>query len=92
VAADVVAHYVNVWNGGVSNPPATSAFGGPVLIIGGGADAFVTDQVANAVSSRFADADVKVIERAGHWVHFEYPGAVAAMILDFADATARVAS
>jgi esterase len=92
VAADVVSHYVNVWNGGVSNPPATSAFGGPVLIIGGGADAFVTDQVVNAVSSRFADADVKVIERGGHWVHFEYPGAVAAMILDFADATAGVAS
>jgi esterase len=92
VAADVVSHYVNVWNGGVSNPPATSAFGGPVLIIGGGADAFVTHQVVNAVSSRFADADVKVIERGGHWVHFEYPGAVAAMILDFADATAGVAS
>src|ERR1700758_1047 len=92
VAADVVSHYVNVGNGGLTTPPATSAFGGPVLIIGGGADAFVTDQVVNAVSSRFADADVKVIDRAGHWVHFEYPGAVAAMILDFADATAGVAS
>jgi pimeloyl-ACP methyl ester carboxylesterase len=91
VAADVVSHYVNVWNAGVSNPPATSAFGGPVLIIGGGADAFVTEQVINAVSSRFADADTKVIEKGGHWVHFEYPGAVAAMILDFADAIARVA-
>jgi pimeloyl-ACP methyl ester carboxylesterase len=92
VAADVVSHYVNVWNAGVSNPPATSAFGGPVLIIGGGADAFVTEQVINAVSSRFADADAKVIEKGGHWVHFEYPGAVAAMILDFADAIAGVAS
>jgi len=92
VAADVVSHYVNVWNGGVSDPPAMSAFEGPVLIIGGGADAFVTGQVVNAVSSRFSDADVKVIERAGHWVHFEHPGALAAMILDFADATAGVAS
>ena len=92
VAADVVSHYVNVWNSGVSNPPATSAYGGPVLVIGGGADAFVTEQVVNAVSPRFADADVKVIEKGGHWVHFEYPGAVAAMILDFADAIAGVAS
>jgi esterase len=92
VAADVVSHYVDVWNGGVSNPPAMSVFGGPVLIIRGGADAFVTEQVVNAVSPRFVDADVKVIEKAGHWVHFEYPGAVAAMILDFADATAGVAS
>jgi esterase len=92
VAADVVSHYVDVWNAGVSNPAATSAFGGPVLIIGGGADAFVTEQVVIAVSSRFADADVKVIKKGGHWVHFEYPGAVAAMILDFADAIAGVES
>jgi len=90
VAADVVSHYVDVWNGGVSNAPATSAFNGPVLIIRGSADGFVTEQVVNAVSPRFAEADVKVIERGGHWVHFEYPGAVAAMILDFADATAGV--
>jgi esterase len=63
-----------------------------VLIIRGGADAFVTEQVVDAVSSRFADADVKVIGKGGHWVHFEYSGSVAAMILDFADATAGVAS
>jgi pimeloyl-ACP methyl ester carboxylesterase len=92
VAADVVSHYVNVWNTGMSNAPAASAFNGPVLIIRGGADAFVTEQVVNAISPRFVDADVKVIEKAGHWVHFEYPGAVAAMILDFADAIARMAS
>jgi pimeloyl-ACP methyl ester carboxylesterase len=92
VAADVVSHYVGVWNAGLSNPPATSAFSGPVLIVRGGADAFVTEQVVSAISPRFADADVKVIEKGGHWVHFEYPGAVAAMILDFADATAGVAS
>jgi esterase len=89
-AADVVSHYVNVWNDGVSNAPATSAFGGPVLIIRGGADAFVTAQLVNTVSPRFVEADVKVIEWAGHWVHFEYPGTVAAMILDFTDAIAGV--
>jgi pimeloyl-ACP methyl ester carboxylesterase len=88
VAADVVSHYVDVWNDGVSDAPATSAFGGPVLIIRGGADAFVTEQLVNTVSPRFVDADVKVIESGGHWVHFEYPGAVAAMILDFSDAIA----
>jgi esterase len=91
VAADVVAHYVDVWNDGAGNAPATSAFGGPVLIIRGGADAFVTEQLVDTVSPRFVDADVKAIERGGHWVHFEYPGAVAAMILDFTDAIARVA-
>ena len=90
VAADVVSHYVDVWNAGMSNPPAPSAFGGPVLIVRGGADAFVTEQLVNAVSPRFVEADVKAIDRAGHWVHFEYPGAVAAMILDFSDAIAGV--
>jgi len=90
VAADVVSHYVNVWNAGMSNTAATSAFSGPVLIIRGGEDAFVTEQLVNAVSPRFVEADVKVIDRSGHWVHFEYPGTVAAMILDFADAIAAV--
>jgi esterase len=92
VAADVVSRYVDVWNAGMSDQPATSAFGGPVLIIRGGADAFVTEQLVNTVSPRFVEADVKVIEKGGHWVHFEYPGAVAAMILDFADAIAGVAA
>ena len=91
VAVDVVSHYVDVWNDGAGNAPATSAFGGPVLIIRGGADAFVTEQLVNTVSQRFLEADVEVVERGGHWVHVEYPGAVAAMILDFADAITRVA-
>ncbi len=90
-AADVVSHYVDVWNDGISNAPGKSAFDGPVLIIRGGADAFVTEQLVNTVSPRFVEADVKVIERGGHWVHAEYPGAVAAMILDFTDAIAGVA-
>jgi pimeloyl-ACP methyl ester carboxylesterase len=33
---------------------------------------------------------VKVIDRGGHWVHVECPGAVATMILDFTDAIAGV--
>jgi esterase len=92
VAADVTAHYVDVWNSGVRNAPATSAFGGPVLIIRGGADGFVTRQLVDAISPRFAEADVNVIDKGGHWVHVEYPGSVASMILDFVDAVAEVAS
>jgi pimeloyl-ACP methyl ester carboxylesterase len=88
VVADVIAHYVDVWNNGVRNAPATSAFGGPVLIIRGGADGFVTEQLVDAISARFVEPDVTVIEEAGHWLHVEYPGSVAAMILDFTDAVA----
>ena len=91
VAADVVSHYVDVWNAGISNPPAMSAFSGPVLIIAGGADAFVTEQLVDAVNARFRHVEVKVIDKGGHWVHVEYPGIVATMVLDFADAIAGVA-
>lgn len=86
VAADVTAHYVEVWNNGVRNTPATSAFGSPVLIIRGGADGFVTQQLVDAISQRFVEPEVHVIDKGGHWVHVEYPGSVATMILDFADA------
>jgi hypothetical protein len=72
----------------MGHQPAASAFNGPVLIIRGGADTFVTEQLVNAVSPRFAEADVKVIDTGGHWVHLEYPGVVAAMILDFSDTIA----
>jgi pimeloyl-ACP methyl ester carboxylesterase len=85
VAADVVSHYVDVWNNGVSNVPSTSEFGGPALIIRGGADAFVTEQLVDEISPRFVHAEVKVIDKGGHWVHVEYPWAVAAMVLDFTD-------
>jgi esterase len=90
VAADVTAHYVDVWNNGVRNAPARSAFGGPVLIIRGGADGFVTKQLVDAISPRFVDPDMNVIDKGGHWIHVEYPGSVATMILDFSDAIVGV--
>jgi pimeloyl-ACP methyl ester carboxylesterase len=92
VAADVTAHYVDVWNNGVHNAPATSAFGGPVLIIRGGADGFVTQELVDAISPRFVEPDMNVIEKGGHWVHVECPGSVATMILDFTDAIVGVTS
>jgi pimeloyl-ACP methyl ester carboxylesterase len=85
VAAHVVSHYVDVWNDGLSNAPTNSAYFGPVLIVRGGADAFVTEQLVDEISPRFLHAEVKVIDKGGHWVHVEYPWAVAAMVLDFTD-------
>ena len=90
VAAEVVSHYVDVWNHGLSDTPTDSAFGGPVLIIRGGADGFVNEQLVSEVSSRFVQADVNVIDKGGHWVHVEHPGAVAAIVLDFAASIAGV--
>jgi pimeloyl-ACP methyl ester carboxylesterase len=91
VARDVTAHYVDVWNAGISDAPATSAYRGPVMIIRGGADGFVTEQLVDTISPRFDQTDVKVIDKGGHWVHAEYPGTVATLILDFIDAIEEVA-
>ena len=77
---DVVSHYVDVWNDGAAHTPPESAFTGPVLVIRGGADAFVTQEVAAAVVSRFPQAREEVIDQGGHWAHVEYPDQVAALI------------
>jgi esterase len=90
VSVDVTAHYADMWNAGVPTAPETSAFDGPVLVIRGGADGFVNQQLVASITPRFPEADLKVIDRAGHWVHAECPGAVATMILDFVDAVSQV--
>jgi esterase len=90
VRPDVAARYADMWNEGVKNAPATSAFTGPVLIVRGGADAFVTEQLLAATTPRFVQPDVKVIDKGGHWVHAEYPETVATMILEFTEAITGV--
>jgi esterase len=60
------------------------------MIIRGGADGFVTEELVDAISARFVQPDLKVIDKGGHWVHAEYPGTVATMILDFIDSVEAV--
>ena len=86
---DVVARYVDLWNDGLKDAPPVSRFTGPVLVISGGADAFVTEQLLGAISPRFPQARVEIIDSGGHWLHVEYPEEVAAMILAFSDAIAH---
>jgi pimeloyl-ACP methyl ester carboxylesterase len=90
VRPDAAARYADMWNQGVKNAPATSVFTGPVLIIRGVADAFVTEQLLAAITPRFVQPDVKVIDKGGHWVHVEYPETVATMILEFTQAITEV--
>jgi pimeloyl-ACP methyl ester carboxylesterase len=85
VSPEVVARYADLWNDGVKDTPATSKYTGPVLVIRGAKDGFVTEQLAGAVVGRFADVRQHVIDRGGHWLHVEYPVTVAATILDFKD-------
>ena len=85
VSAEVLARYADLWNAGVKGTPATSKYTGPVLVIRGAKDGFVTEQLAGAVAGRFTDVSEHVIDRGGHWLHVEYPVTVAATILDFKD-------
>ncbi|MGB8206669.1 MAG: alpha/beta fold hydrolase, partial [Mycobacterium sp.] len=82
---DVVARYVDIWNNGASDVPATSDYTGPVLVIRGGADGFVTKALVEKIVARFAGAREEVIDRGGHWLHVEQPDAVAEMLLEFSD-------
>jgi pimeloyl-ACP methyl ester carboxylesterase len=85
VRPDVASRYADMWNEGVKNAPATSAFTGPVLIIRGGADAFVTEQLLAATTPRFVQPNVKVVDKGGHWLHVEYPEALSTTILGFTE-------
>jgi pimeloyl-ACP methyl ester carboxylesterase len=79
----VVARYVDLWNDGHSATPAISEYCGPVLIIRGGTDAFVTEELVGAIAPRFGDSHVEVVGGGGHWLHLEYPERVAALIVEF---------
>jgi pimeloyl-ACP methyl ester carboxylesterase len=80
---DVVSRYVDVWNDGVADAAPISAFTGLALIIRGGADPFVTAELAAMITPRFPHAREQVIDGGGHWVHVEYAGQVAAAITQF---------
>lgn len=84
----VVGRYVDVWNDGVEDAPLVSEYTGPVLVIRGGADAFVTEQLVDTIVPRFANAGQAVIDGGGHWLHVEYPDEVATTIGEFTQAIA----
>jgi pimeloyl-ACP methyl ester carboxylesterase len=82
---DIGARYADVWNNGLDDGPATSAYAGPVLIMGGSSDPFVTSELVDTVSARFTFAHTRTIDNGGHWLHVEYPETAASLILDFVD-------
>ena len=90
VRPDVAARYADMWNEGATNAPAASAFTGLILIIRGGADSFVTEQLLAATTPRFAQPNVKVIDNGGHWLHVEYPETLSTLVLEFTEAITGV--
>ncbi len=82
---DVVSRYVDVWNDGVPDASSISDYTGPVLVIRGSEDTFVTADLVATITPRFPQARERVIDGGGHWVHVEFADQVAAAIVAFAD-------
>ncbi|KDE39488.1 Esterase ybfF [Nitrincola lacisaponensis] len=57
----------------IAAAPEGSAFTGPTRFIKGGLSHYLKPEYTDAVRQRFPNADVKVIEDAGHWPHAEKP-------------------
>lgn len=84
VRPEVVRALVDCWNSGVPAGGEPTGYTGPVLILPGAADGFITDDVVSAaVRPRFGSATTVAIEGAGHWPHLERPAVVAALLGEF---------
>jgi pimeloyl-ACP methyl ester carboxylesterase len=85
VSPAVAAAYVDLWNHGAADAESVTRFRGPVLVITGEADGFVTPGLLSAaIEPHFPAARFEPLEGAGHWLHVEQPADVAALIGEFA--------
>lgn len=76
---EAVRDYADCWNNGHPRGEGPSRFTGPVLIVRGEQDGFVTDELVDAgVAPRFAEVRAVQVAEAGHWPHIEQPAEVAA--------------
>lgn len=84
VDAAAVGTFADLWNNGHPSGAEPARYRGPVLIIRGGDDAFVTAElISSGVTPRFEAPSVVSIERAGHWPHVEQPDEVARIVGSF---------
>jgi len=81
VRPEVVRDFADCWNEGHPAGEQPSRYAGPVLIVRGEADGFVTEELVDtAVAPRFGSVESVVVASAGHWVHLEQPSAVAGFL------------
>ncbi|MEV8615520.1 hypothetical protein AB0383_47835 [Amycolatopsis sp. NPDC051373] len=89
----VVAALADAWNKGDPAGEAPSNYRGPVLVVRGAGDGFVTDEmVRSGVIPRFAEPRTALVEQAGHWPHAEQPASLAAAVLSFVAQVTAAAS
>ncbi len=81
IRPDVVRALADGWNNGHPDGEKPSRFAGPVLVIRGAEDPFVTDELLSAgVLPRFPQIESAAVQGAGHWAHIEQPAAVAGLL------------
>jgi pimeloyl-ACP methyl ester carboxylesterase len=84
VDVSAVGAFADLWNRGHALGTRTTRFAGPVLLVRGEVDAFVTDEMfSGAVVSRFEQPAIASVAEAGHWPHAERPQAFATVLRDF---------
>ncbi|MEU7811134.1 alpha/beta hydrolase [Pseudonocardia sp. NPDC049154] len=78
---ETVAQAFEAWNGGHPAGAHPSTYRGPVWILKGADDPFVTQELLDAgVLPRFPDAQLRVIDHSGHFPHMEAPAEVASTL------------
>jgi len=81
IRPDVVRALADCWNNGHPDGEKPSRYAGPVLVIRGAEDPFVTGELLGAgVLPRFPQIESATVQGAGHWAHIEQPAAVAALL------------
>ncbi|MGW3248020.1 alpha/beta fold hydrolase [Streptomyces sp. NPDC001070] len=74
----VVHDFADCWNTGHPAGEQPSRFSGPVLILRGEEDGFVTEEVVSGkVAPRFPSVESVSVGGGGHWIHLEQPAEVA---------------
>jgi pimeloyl-ACP methyl ester carboxylesterase len=82
----VVAASADAWNRGYVDGKHPSKYPGPVLIVRGEGDPFVTHElISEAVVPRFGQATTATVCHAGHWPHVEQPEGFARILGEFLD-------
>lgn len=65
------------------NPPDHSKFTGETLFIKGGSSDYIQTQHQEIIQQKFPNAQAKIIQAAGHWIHAEKSSIFNKVILDF---------
>lgn len=84
VKAASVGVFADIWNNGHPAGAQRTQCNGPVLIVRGAGDVFVTDElISGSVAPHFDNPTVVVVDQAGHWLQVEQPESVAAVLTSF---------